>query len=121
MKIVRNIAAVVIGYLIFAVSALLLFKVAGIDPHAEANAGTMLSVVVFGAIFSLVAGFAAKVIAGSRSLGANVVLAVLIFGFAAFSSFRSEGSHYTQFAAMFIFAPLSLLGGFVGRKVLSQN
>ena len=121
MKTVRNIAAVVTGYLIFAVSALLLFKLGGIDPHAEAGVGMMLLVVLFGAIFSFVGGFVAKGIAASRSLVPNVVLAALMFAFAAFSITRSAGGHYTQFAAMLIFAPVSLVGGFTGRKMLSRS
>jgi hypothetical protein len=121
MRIVRNIAAVVVGYLVFAVSALLLFKLGGIDPHAEAGIGTMLLVVAFGAIFSFVAGFVAKVIAASRTLSINVALAALMFAFAAFSSLQSTGDHYTQFAAMFIFAPVSILGGLVSKKVLSRS
>ena len=121
MTIVRNIAAVVVGYLIFAVSAVLLFKLGGIDPHAEAGIGTILLVVFFGVFFSFVAGFVANAIAASRSLIVNVALAALMFAFAAFSSIRSTGEHYTQFAAMFIFAPISILGGFVGKKVLSRS
>jgi hypothetical protein len=121
MKIVRNIAAVIVGYLIFAGCAVLLFKLAGIDPHAEAGLGTMLLVIVFGAVFSFVAGFVAKAIAASPSLGANVALAVLIFVFAAFSAGQSSGSHYTQFAAMAIFSQVSLLGAHFSKKVLSQS
>ena len=121
MTIVRNIAAVVVGYLIFAVSALLLFKLGGIDPHAEAGTATTLLVVLFGAIFSFVAGCVAKVISASRTLIVNVVLAALMFAFAAFSSLRSTGDHYTQFAAMFIFAPVSILGGLVSKKALSRS
>ena len=121
MKILRNIAAVIVGYLIFAVSALLLFKFAGIDPHAEAGIGTMMLVVIFGAVFSFVAGVAAKAIAASSSLGANIALAVLMFAFAAFSLTGSSGDHYTQIAAMFVFAPVSLLGGYVGRKMLRHD
>lgn len=114
-------AAVIVGYLIFAVSAVLLFKLAGIDPHAESGVRTMLLVVIFGTIFSFVAGFVAKAIASSWSLNVNIVLAVLMFGFAAFSSIKSSGDHYTQFAAMFIFAPVSLLGGYVSKRMLSQK
>ena len=120
MNIVRNIAAVIVGYLVFAVSAVLLFKLAGVDPHAEAGTRTMLLVVVFGAIFAFAAGLAAKAVAASSSLVVNVVLAVLMFAFAAFSALRSSGDHYTQFAAMFVFAPISLLGGYAG-KMLSRG
>ena len=120
MNIARNIAAVIVGYLVFAVSALLLFKLAGIDPHAETGTRIVLLVVVFGAVFSFVAGIVTKAVASSSSLVVNFVLAVLIFAFAAFSALQSSGNHYTQIAAMFVFAPVSILGGYVG-KMLSRR
>ena len=115
MKIVRNIAAVIVGYLIFAVSAVLLFNVSGIDPHAEAGLMTKFGVIVFGCVFSFIGGYVAKFIAATDSLTVNIVLAVLMAVFAAFSFFKSPGEHYTQIAAIFLFAPASLLGG-IARK-----
>ncbi|MGI8811499.1 MAG: hypothetical protein ACR2IH_03100 [Pyrinomonadaceae bacterium] len=121
MVLARNILAVVAGYLIFAVSAVLLFKMGDFDPHAEASVGMIVLVVVFGSVFSFIGGYIAKRIAASDSLGVNAALAVLMFSFAAFSSVQSSGSHYTQFAAMAIFAPVSFLAGYVGRRTLSQH
>lgn len=54
-------------------------------------------------------------------LGANGVLAVLMFGFAAFLSSRSTGSYQRHFEAMAIFVPLSLLGLFIGITTLSAS
>src|SRR5436190_23257077 len=116
MKIVRNIAAVIVGYVIFAVSAVLLFNLAGIDPHAETGIGTKAGVIVFGCIFAFIGGYVAKLIAASNTLTVNIVLAVLMAGFAAFSTFKSTGEHYTQTAAIFLFAPASLIGGIVCRS-----
>ena len=121
MGILRNIAAVIIGYLIFAVSAVMLFQISGIDPHAGARPGVVLLVVVFGAVFSFIGGFVAKLIAHSGSLIPNLVLAILIFSFAAFSLARSPGSHYTQIAAMVVFTPISLLGGYFRRKMTLRD
>ena len=119
MTIARNILAVAVGYLIFAVSAVLLFSLGAIDPHADASVGTIILVIVFGAVFSFIAGFTAKAVAGSQSLAVNIALAALVFAFAAFSFFASAGSHYTQIAAMFVFAPISILGGYTNRKIFS--
>jgi len=116
MKFFRNISAVICGYLIFAVSALMLFKFGGIDPHAESGVGVKASVVVFGIVFSFVGGYAAKLIAAVRSLSVNLILSLIMAGFAAFSAFKSEGEHYTQIAAIFVFAPASLLGGYIRRR-----
>jgi len=116
MKIVRNIAAVIVGYLIFAVSAVLLFNLADIDPHAETGIGTKAGVIVFGCVFACVGGYAAKLIAAANTLSVNIILAVLMAGFAAFSMFKSPGEHYTQIAAIFLFAPASLFGGIARRS-----
>ena len=105
-----------IGYLIFAVSAVLLFKLGGIDPHAEASGGLLAGIVLFGALFAFIGGYVAKWIAASKALTVNVVLAVLMAAFAAFSLIKTEGSHYTQIAAIFLFAPVSLLGGSLRRR-----
>ena len=119
MKILRNIAAIIVGYLIFSVSAVLLFKLGGIDPHAESGIGTKAGVIVFGAVFALIGGYAAKLIAATKALSVNIILSVLMASFAAFSFFKSEGEHYTQIAAILLFAPASLLGGFIRRR--SEN
>lgn len=116
MRIVRNIAAVIVGYFIFAVSAVLLFNLSGIDPYAEAGLMTKFGVVVFGCVFSFIGGYVAKLIAAANSLTVNIVLAVLMAAFAAFSFFKSPGEHYTQIAAILLFAPASLIGGIARRS-----
>lgn len=115
MKIVRNIAAVIVGYLIFAVPAVLLFDLSGIDPHAETGLMIKFGVFIFGCVFSFIGGYAAKLIAATNSVTVNIVLAVLMAAFAAFSFFKSPGEHYTQIGAIFLFAPASLLGGIACR------
>ncbi len=116
MSMVRNFFAVIVGYLIFAVSAAILFKISGIDPHAEAGAGTIATVLLFGGVFSFIGGYLAKTIAATHTPWANYALAFLIAAFAAFSYLKSPGSHYTQLASIFLFAPLSLAGGLLRRR-----
>ncbi|MFB3386815.1 hypothetical protein [Flavobacterium sp. LAR06] len=41
----------------------------------------------------------------------NFVLFVIMAGFATFSLLKSGGSSWTQLLAIFIFAPVSVLGG----------
>jgi hypothetical protein len=113
---IRNILGVIVGYLIFAVSAVLLFKLSGQDSHGETSISFAIFVILYGAVFATIGGFAAKFIAGGKSLLSNYILAVLMAGFAAFSLFASAGNHYTQIAAIFLFAPLSVLGGYLFLK-----
>lgn len=113
MKHLRNIFGVIVGYLIFAVSAVLLFKAGGIDPHAEASIGLIIGVVAFGCVFAFISGYVCKRIAASSKSTVNIALAVVIATFAAFSLIMSDGSHYTQIAAIALFAPMSLIGGVI--------
>jgi len=113
---IRNILAVIAGYLIFAVTAAALFSFGGIDPHADASAAVVAFVVVYGAVFAAIGGYAAHLIASSKTLTVNYVLGFIIAAFAVFSLLASSGSHYTQVAAIFVFAPLSLLGGYFHGK-----
>ena len=117
MNVVRNILGVIVGYLIFAVSAVLLFKLSGLDPHMDAGIGKMVMVIVFGVVFSFAGGYVTKLIAATNTQRANYALAVLMAGFATFSLFQSQGNHYTQIVAIFLFAPLSLVGGLIRRRL----
>ena len=116
MRIARSIAAVIVGYAIFAVSAVVLFKVAGIDPHADTGFGTEIGIIVFGCVFAFVGGYVAKLIAATNRSSANIVLALLMATFATFSAVKSPGEHYTKIAAIFLFAPASLIGSIARRS-----
>ena len=111
MNIFRNIIAVVVGYAVFVISALLLFKLSGVDPHADPSWTLMLSTVIYGILFSFISGILTQVISKSGRLTVNYVLSAIIAGFAAFSLFKTSGNHYSQLAAIFLFAPAALLGG----------
>ncbi len=108
---VRNILSVIAGYAIFVVTSLALFNFSGQKPHADPTAIFVCLTAVYGAVFSFVAGLVAQLIAKSKSLKINYVLAFIIAGFATFSFFKSDGNHWTQLLAIFIFAPISILGG----------
>jgi hypothetical protein len=71
---------------------------------------------IYGIIFSFLGGALVQIISPSGKLTINYVLAVILAGFAAFSFFKSTGNHYSQLAAMFLFAPASILGGLVYLK-----
>jgi hypothetical protein len=108
MKILRAIAAIILGYAIFVISALLLFRLAGINPHAEPSTKFMIMSMLMGIIFSLLAGFVTQVVSKSGTFTANYFLGVIIASFAAFSMLKTSGNHYSQIAAIFLFAPLPL-------------
>ena len=121
MNTVRLILGVIVGYVIFAASAVLLFKLLKVDPHADPSLGLMIITIAYGIAFGFLGGLAAQLVAGTRQLAVNYILASIIAGFAAFSWFKTTGNHYTQVAAVFLFAPASLFGGvFYSRRGVRQ-
>lgn len=113
---IRKILAVVAGYAIFVITSLLLFKFSGQDPHEPASTTFMIITLVYGSVFSFASGFIMKLIARSRNLNPNYLLAFIIAGFAAFSITKSTGSHWTQLFAIIFFAPISIVGGIYYNK-----
>lgn len=112
---IRKILSVVIGYAIFVVSSLLLFKISGQKPHAVATNFFIIFTAIYGTLFSIAAGYVTQLISKTKKLYVNYSLAIIIAGFAAFSLFKSDGNHWTQVLAIAIFAPVSILGGMLGK------
>ena len=109
----KRILAVIIGYTIFVVTSLVLFKFSGQDPHGQATTSFQILTVVYGIAFSFLSGLVLQLIAKTNNLTLNYILAVIIAGFATFSLIKADGSNWTQLLAIFIFAPVSILGGFL--------
>ncbi len=112
----RNIFSIIVGYAIFVATSLALFKIAGQDPHSNPSISFIILTIIYGAVFSFVAGLVTQLIARKAELKINYVLAFIIAGFATFSFFKSEGNHWTQLIAIIIFAPVSILGGIFYNK-----
>jgi hypothetical protein len=113
----RAFLAVVAGYLIFALSAVLLFRLSRVDPHAPAAVGFEAFTMVYGLIFASLGGFAAGKIARRRDLNCGIALALVIASGAAISMIARPGAGalWTQTAALLLFAPASVAGDWIGR------
>ena len=120
MNILRNIIAVVVGYAIFVISAVLLFQLSGVDPHADPSSGFMVLTIIYGMVFAFIGGLLAQLISKSHNLTINYVLAAIIAGFATFSLFKTTGNHYSQLAAIFLFAPTSIMAGLTYLKKIKK-
>ena len=117
VNMIRNILSIILGYAIFVVTSIALFKISGQDPHAEPTTSFVILTVIYGTVFSFLAGLVTRLISHTNNLKLNYILAFIIAAFAAFSFFKSEGNHWTQLLAIFIFAPASILGGLLYNKV----
>jgi hypothetical protein len=113
MKILRSIGAVVAGYLLFAVSAFLFFRLSGQAPHAAAPPSIMAGSIVVGVVAAFAGGFVAAQLAGRRPLAHGIaVAAVLALGaIASLASTVGHGAIWSQVAALVLMAPAAVLGG----------
>jgi hypothetical protein len=107
----KQILGIIAGYTIFVISSVLLFRLSGVKPHSEASVTFMFLTFVYGTVFSFISGLVTQTISKTKNLKVNYILFVIMAGFAAFSLFKSDGSSWTQLLAIFIFAPISILGG----------
>ena len=108
---IRQILGVILGYAIFVIISIFLFRISKVNPHTDASKLFMVLTFVYGTVFSFISGLIAQLIARTKNLKVNYVLFVIMAGFATFSLFKSGGSSWTQLLAIFIFAPVSVLGG----------
>ena len=113
---VRKITGVIAGYAIFSVASVAFFELTGQDSNEQATAGFQLLSAIFGAAFSFTGGLAVKYIARTKTLTLNYILACIMAGFATLSIVVSDGSHWTQILVIFVFSPVSILGGFFYNK-----
>jgi len=114
----RIFLAVVAGYLIFAVLAVLLFHLTNVDPHSPAAPGFKGVVVAYGLVSAFLSGFAAGRIGRRTDLACGMALALLIALGATISMIARPGAGalWTQTAALMLFAPVSLAGDWVRRR-----
>lgn len=115
-EMLRKILSVIAGYMVFAISSVLLFNLTHHHPHQDAPLKFKLITIAYGVFFSIIAGLVVQLIAKQKTLVLNYILAALMFGLAGISMALSAGSHWTQSFAMFIFAPISILGGYLKIK-----
>jgi FtsH-binding integral membrane protein len=87
-----SVLAVIAGYAIFAVSAVVLFSLSGRDPHQTAGAGFMAFSILYGACFALLGGFVAARIARGAPVRHALAVAVLIAAGATVSLLARPGA-----------------------------
>jgi hypothetical protein len=111
----KSVAGVVAGYLLFAVSGGLLFWASGRDPHREQSIGFVVFSVVYGMVFAGAGGYVAGAIAGRKPrLHGGAVALVLALGAAvSLLAQPGAGSRWSQVAALVLMAPAALAGDIV--------
>jgi hypothetical protein len=107
----RSVFAVIAGYLVFGLSAVLLFQIAGVDPHVDTRLGFKIFSVAYGVVFALGAGWLAARLAPGRPLFHAAIVSAIIAVAATGSLVGASGAKWSQLAALLLMTPAALLGG----------
>ena len=123
IPLLRSVAAVLVGYVVFAASSFALFRASGRAPHAPAPLPFMLATVASGVAFAVAGGWVAGWIAGRRPLAHGVGVALLVAAGAAASlaSTLGRGAVWTQLAALALMAPAAALGGWLRARGVARG
>ena len=108
----RAITGIIIGYLVFAGMAFLLFRVTHQNPHAPGPMGFEIMAIVYGVFFAFLAGYWGTAIAGRSDMWVAIVIA-LIMAAGAIASMVSKGIGWSPLAAVVLMVPAELMGGYV--------
>ena len=109
----RTVGAVIGGYLIFVLSAVVLFQLSSREPHAPQPLWFMLASVAYGMVFAGLGGVAAARLAPTRPpLQSGSVAPVLALGAGVSLAFSpGAGATWSQWTALILMAPSAYLGG----------
>jgi O-antigen/teichoic acid export membrane protein len=122
MQALRSIGSVVLGYLVFALSAFGWFQLTGQHPHAQAPLAIMIGSTVVGVVAAFAGGYLAARLAGRRPMAHGVAVAVVLALGATISlaSTLGHGAIWSQVAALVLMAPAAVLGGGVRARPASS-
>lgn len=116
----RSVAAVLMGYLLFALSAAAFFAFSGHDPQASASVAFMTAGILYGLFFSILGGYVAAAVAGAGKYEIEHAFAVATLiaaiGAAALIAESPTESRWTQLSLVLIIAPAAVLGGYLRRR-----
>jgi hypothetical protein len=111
----RSFLAILAGYLVFGISAVLLFQLAHVDPGQQPGVGFMVGSTLYGVLFAIAAGYTAARIATRREMMHAGAVASIIAFLALIWIFAQPGlaTHWSQIAAIVFMAPSAVLGGWL--------
>jgi hypothetical protein len=111
LVVIRSAAAVVAGYLLFALTAVALFQATGQAPHARASPAFMLGTACYGMFFAAAGGWLAAYLSRARPLLQGLLLAALIGAGATVSlMYSGAAATWSQWQALLLMAPMAVAG-----------
>ena len=117
----RSIIAVIVSYLIFAITGVALFAMRGKDPHLPPGLAFALSSITCGTAAACAAGYSAALIARRRPiLHAAIVAGIVAAGAASSIIAQPSTSHWSQIAALCVMAPAAIVGGWLRARGMGK-
>lgn len=115
----RSVFAVVVGYVVFAVSTFMIFRLSGKDAHASASASYMAMTIVAGVLLAFAGGYVAAWLAGRKPVTHAAAMALILAAGASVSLAATigKGAIWSQIAALALMAPSAVMGGRVRARV----
>jgi hypothetical protein len=114
----RSVAAVLGGFLVFSLSAVLLFNISGRPPERWPGAAFATFAIVYGGVFAALAGYIAARLAPRAPMAHAMAVAGLLLAAATFSySMQQAGAAtWSLVSTVFVSVPAAILGGYVGGR-----
>lgn len=111
----KSALAVLIGYLVFGVSSVLLFWLSGVDPRQQPEIGFRIGSTIYGVFFAFLAGYVAARMAGKKEIKHATAVACILAVIATASLIAQPGhrSLWSQIAVLGFMVPATVLGGVV--------
>ena len=119
----RSIAAVLGGFLIFSVSAVLLFNISGRPPEVWPGAAFATFAIIYGGVFACLAGYVAARLAPRVPIVHAAAVAGLLLG-AATGSYLIQApgaSLWSLVSTIFVSVPAAMFGGYLRHRSVQQE
>jgi hypothetical protein len=111
----RSFLSIIAGYLVFSVTAVLLFRISGVDPHQSPAIGFIIGSIAYGVFFAGLGGYVSATIARGKELTHALVVAGIIAIIAIVSIIVAPtgGLMWFELATLLLMAPAAWLGGYL--------
>ena len=118
MRVFRRVLGVLFGYVIFAASAVLLFRLSGRDPHVQQDAAFVVGSIAYGMFFAAVGGYVSGAVGGGRARNQAIWTGVIIALGATVSLLAGPkaGSLWSKVGALVLMAPSTTVGGMIRER-----
>jgi ABC-type transport system involved in multi-copper enzyme maturation permease subunit len=117
----RSFLSIVAGYLVFSITAVLLFRISGVDPHHSPAIEFIIGSIVYGVFFAGLGGYVSATIAKRKELAHALVVAGIIAVIAIVSLILApkEGILWSELATLLLMAPAAWIGGYLRTRQAS--